>query len=69
MDKIMNKIYSFMQGRYGIDDIYKDGFILYLILVILDIFVDFIVLDFLQMTLILTLLYRSFSKQVNKRKR
>ncbi len=67
MDKIMNKIYSFMNGRYGIDDIYKDGFILYLILVILDIFFNSKVLYVLQMTLILTLLYRSFSKQINKR--
>ena len=68
MDKIMNKIYSFMQGRYGIDDIYKDGLILYLVLVILDIFFDSKILYVLQMTSILTLLYRSFSKQINKRK-
>ncbi len=68
MDKIMNKIYSFMQGRYGIDDIYKDGLILYLVLVILDIFFDSKILYVLQMTSILTLLYRAFSKQINKRK-
>lgn len=68
MDKIMNKIYCFMNGRYGIDDIYKDGLILYLILVILDVFFDSIVLHVLQMTFILTLLYRSFSKNINKRK-
>lgn len=69
MDKIMNKIYSFMQGRYGIDDIYKDGFILYLILVILDIFIDSKIMYVLQLTTILTLLYRSFSKQITIRKR
>jgi LSD1 subclass zinc finger protein len=69
MKGILNKINYFMNGRYGIDDIYKDGFILYLILVILDIFVDSILINSLQLTLILTLLYRSFSKNINIRKK
>lgn len=63
----MNKIYNFMNGRYGIDDIYKDGLILYIILVILNIFVKSTILNVLQLILILTLLYRAFSKQVNIR--
>jgi hypothetical protein len=56
-----------MNGRYGIDDIYKDGLILYIILVILNIFVKSTILNVLQLILILTLLYRAFSKQVNIR--
>ena len=69
MTKIMKKIYEFMQGRYGIDDIYKDGFILYLILLVLDIFINSLILNVLQLIVILTILYRSLSKQISKRKK
>lgn len=69
MNKFENRVYNFMHDRYGVDDIYKDGLVLYLILVILDIFIDSKILLIIQWTLILTLLYRSFSKQINKRKK
>lgn len=61
------RIIKFMSGRHSIDDIYKDGIILALILLILDIFINSQILRLLQSTLILTLLYRSFSKNVYKR--
>ena len=69
MNNFQNKIYNFMKGRYGIDDIYKDGTVLLLILIILNIFIKIKILTLLQWAIILTLLYRSFSKQINKRKK
>lgn len=69
MNKFENRVYNFMHDRYGVDDIYKDGLVLCLILVILDIFIDSKILLIIQWPLILTLLYRSFSKQINKRKK
>lgn len=63
-----NKVIKFMSGRYGIDEIYKDGIVLAVILLILDMFINSQLLKILHMTLILTLLYRSFSKNIYKRK-
>ena len=62
-----NKFIKFMTGRHGIDDIYKDGLILAMILLILDMFINSRILRLLQSALILTLLYRSFSKNIYKR--
>ena len=69
MKNIKSKIYNFMQERYGIDEIYKDGLVVYVILVTLNIFLNAKILSILQMALILTILYRSFSKNINKRKK
>ena len=61
------KFVNFITGRYGIDDIYKDGIVLALILLVLDIFINSQIIRILQSALILTLLYRSFSKNIYKR--
>ena len=62
-----NKFIKFMTGRHGIDDIYKDGLVLAMILLVLDMFINSRILRLLQSALILTLLYRSFSKNIYKR--
>ena len=69
MNNIKNKIIKFMQGRYGIDDIYKDALFIYLILLILNIFLKSQIIHILQWIIFVVILYRSFSKQIKQRRK
>ena len=69
MNNFYNKIYKFMYGRYGIDELYKFSFKLYIILFILNIFINSKIINTLEWILIITMIYRSFSKQTTKRKK
>ena len=40
MQKFIYKLYKFMYGRYGIDELYKVGLILCIILSIINIFLN-----------------------------
>ena len=40
MNKFKNKLYKFMYGRYGIDELYKIGLIVCLLLSFLNVFIN-----------------------------
>ena len=40
MNKIIGKIYKFMYGRYGIDELYKLGLIICIVLSFINIFIN-----------------------------
>ena len=68
MNNLQNKIYRFMYGRYGIDELYKFSLIVYIILLILNRFINSKIIYTLEWILIFTMMFRSFSKQTTKRK-
>ena len=57
MNNLQNKIYKFMYGRYGIDELYKFSFIVYIILLILNIFINSKTIYTLEWILIFTMIF------------
>lgn len=62
-----NKIRRFMSGRYGIDELYKFHFILYICFLIIGIFWKNSVILLIELGLIGLMIYRSMSKNIYKR--
>lgn len=67
--KFLNKLQSFMTGRYGIDDLYKFLFSLYLILFIANLFIKNWIITILEFVIVLLLLMRFLSKNLYARSR
>ena len=66
--KFVSKIQKFMYGRYArIDELYKFLFCLYAILLIIDLFVDSIILLALELLVIFIMFFRIFSKNIYRR--
>lgn len=68
MNKFRNKLYKFMYGRYGIDELYKVGLIICLLLSFLNIFINSRIVTTLEFILLIILMYRVFSKNIIKRR-
>ncbi|MDW7667426.1 MAG: hypothetical protein SCJ93_01265 [Bacillota bacterium] len=68
MNNFRNKLANFMQGRYGVDDLYRftTGFIFFLIVV--NLFVNSGLLNTLIWATLVWSLYRVLSKDINKRR-
>lgn len=64
-----NKIRKFMLGRYGVDELYKFLFILYIIILTINIFLKSPILEFINLCIVLFTFYRLLSKNVSKRKK
>ena len=65
--KWQNKLIKFMQGRYGIDELYKFLFILYIISFTINIFLNSLLLEIIGLIIVLFTFYRVFSKNIYKR--
>lgn len=65
--KWQNKLIKFMQGRYGIDELYKFLFILYIISFTINIFLNSLLLEIISLIIVLFTFYRVFSKNIYKR--
>lgn len=66
--KFINKIQKFMYGRYARpDELYKFLFWLYFILLVVDLFVNNIVLMILELVIVFYLFFRILSKNIYKR--
>ena len=63
----MKNFNKFMYGRYGIDDLYKFLFKTYLVLFIINLFINSMILRYLEIIIVIILLYRFFSKNKYKR--
>lgn len=62
--KYIEKFQKFMKGRYGPDELYNFLFKLYIALVILNLFINSIVIFVLEILLIIIIFYRFFSKKI-----
>ena len=69
LDKLRYKLSIFMQGRYGPDDLYKGCLILYLVLIIVNIFLASKLISALLYLLIIFVFFRFFSKNITKRQK
>lgn len=62
-----DKIIRFMQGRNGPDDLYIFLFSIYMVLFLVNIFVNNKVIDTLEIIVIMFMFFRFFSKNIYKR--
>ena len=69
MNNLRNKLYKLLYGRYGVDELYKFGVLLYFILVIINIIFKSNIISLLETILFIIIMYRAFSKNINKRKK
>lgn len=67
MDNFINKLQRYMQGRYGPDELYKFMLIICLIIIIVNMFVNSIILRALELIIFGLALYRFLSKKKSKR--
>lgn len=71
MRGLMQKFAMFMQGRYGTDKLNNFLFILFLVLWVINIFVfnrlASLVIDILQLLVIALFIFRSLSRNINRR--
>lgn len=67
--KFILKIRKFMQGRYGADELYRFCFLLYFICILINMFLNSLLLLIIEFVLILVIFYRFLSKNIIKRTR
>ena len=65
--KLRNKLINFMYGRYGVDELYKFLFTLYIITFIINIFLKNLIIDIISIIIVVIIFYRVFSKNIYKR--
>ncbi len=68
MKKFVYKLYRFMYGRNGIDELYKFCLSIYILVLLLNFFINNIYIDLFSILLFLIIIYRLFSKNIYKRK-
>lgn len=66
--KLVDKIRKFMYGRYGTDELYNFLFKLYMVVLVIDLFIKFDVLIYLELFLVIVVLYRFLSKDISRRR-
>ena len=67
--KLMQKLYILMKNRYGIDELYKFLLITFLILSIINLFLNNNILHLMEVIIIVLALYRVFSKNIQQRRK
>ena len=67
MRKFMYKIADFLQGRYGIDELYKFLFIVFWIIAILSIITRNPIIYLLEILICAYMMFRAFSRNIYKR--
>lgn len=63
----INKIQKFMIRRYGLDDLSNSFFILYFLILIINLFFKSVWLSLIELILIFIILFRSLSKNIYQR--
>lgn len=66
--ELIYKIQRFMYGRYGIDELSNFLFKIYIGLITLNIFIDNYLISILELIIIIIMIYRTLSKNINERK-
>lgn len=67
MNKFIDKLQKYMQGRYGPDELYRFMLIICLIIIIVNMFTDYIILRILELIIFGLAIYRFLSKNKSKR--
>ena len=67
MNKFVYKMINFLQGRYGIDELYKFLFIIFWIIAILSIVIRNPIIYLLEILICIFMLYRVLSRNIYKR--
>ena len=67
MNKFIDRLQRYMQGRYGPDELYRFMLIICLIIIIVNMFVNSIILRILELIIFALALYRFLSKKKSKR--
>ena len=67
--KFIDKLRRLMIGRYGIDDLYNFLFRLYLILFLIDIFINSKILTIIELIIVIIMFYRFLSKNIYTRQK
>ncbi len=67
--RLREQFYRFMQGRYGTDQFYNFLFVLYLIILVINLFVNSLLFSIIQLGLLIYMFFRVFSKNIYKRQR
>lgn len=65
--KFYQKLYNFMTGRYGIDNLSKFLFKIYFVLTIINLFINNNILFYIELILLVILIYRFLSKNLYNR--
>ena len=65
--KIQDKIQKFMRGRYGPDNLYYFLFKVYILMFILNLFIKSTIIYYLEIILIVIIIYRFLSKKIYDR--
>ena len=68
-NRIREKLGSFMYGRYGTDHLYYAIFALWAVIAIINTFLDSIVLYVINSAILVILIWRPLSKNIQKRRR
>lgn len=63
------KLQKFMIGRYGPDNLYQFLLKLYIVLFIIDLFIQSKILSMIELVVVLILFYRFFSKNISRRRK
>ena len=61
--KFINNLQKFMYGRYGIDELSNFLLKIYLVLIIIDIFINSLALFIIETVLMILIIYRTLSKK------
>ena len=69
MGNFRRKLMTFMYGRYGVDELYYGLFAIWAILAIVNMFVGSLALYFICLVSVAFMLFRSFSRDFEKRRR
>jgi len=65
--KFIQKLQKFMYGRYGVDELFKFLFVIYVILVFSNIFLNNVIIDVLKWCILFIMFYRYLSKNIYRR--
>lgn len=63
----MKRFQKFMYGRYGVDEFYSFLFKVYILLFILNMFLNLSIISYIEILLVFYMFFRVFSKNIYKR--
>lgn len=67
MNKFIDKMQKFLKGRYGVDELYRFLLIICLVVIIVNMFVNSIILRIIELIIFIYAIYRILSKNIYKR--
>ena len=65
--KLIQKLQKFMYGRYGVDELFKFFFFIYVVLITINLFLNNVIIDIIELLLLFIMFYRYLSKNIYNR--